>query len=247
MASKEARKAAIRKAVRIVNSGNGFVRRATQEDKIKPMTTDIPYSYPWLVNVAEVARRSNENTVRPFYYLGGPMTGYPQFNFPEFFRVGKLLREDGMAIVSPAELDDKAALDAALASPDGKEEKTAGKGWEDYLARDVVIVALPRCEGGIFLPGWEDSKGANLEATVLEALGKAVFALDEQGDDRILRPINDVKRHLTKHEAMKLLERLRSAPPLVRREPPTQEELIDSLGRESKSGHPLDLDTLGRL
>jgi hypothetical protein len=99
------------------------------------------------------------------YYLAGPMSGIPQFNFPMFFRVGKRLREMGYDIVSPAEIDCKEDGDAALKSKDG-DPKEASRSWGDFLARDVKLLADGGITGIIFLPGWETSSGAKLEATV---------------------------------------------------------------------------------
>ena len=39
------------------------------------------------------------------YYLAGPMTNIPQFNYPRFFELAKVLRAEGYTIISPAELD----------------------------------------------------------------------------------------------------------------------------------------------
>jgi hypothetical protein len=95
-------------------------------------------------------------------YLAGPMSGVPQFNFPEFYRVAALLRGDGWDIISPAELDDEQTAADALKSAAGDpvDQKPS---WGDFLARDVKIVA-DEVKAIIFLPGWEKSRGAKLEA-----------------------------------------------------------------------------------
>jgi hypothetical protein len=105
------------------------------------------------------------------FYLAGPMSGIPQFNFPLFFRVAKELRDQGYNIVSPAEIDDEADTTAAIQSPDGNPDKRTGKlcndkTWGDFLARDVKLLADGGVTGIIFLPNWETSSGAKLEATV---------------------------------------------------------------------------------
>jgi hypothetical protein len=102
-------------------------------------------------------------------YLAGPMSGYPQFNFPLFYKAAALLRADGWNVVSPAELDadtDAEIPKAALASPDGKHinKGVAGHTWGDLLARDVKMLADDGINGIIFLPDWHKSRGARLEA-----------------------------------------------------------------------------------
>jgi len=100
-------------------------------------------------------------------YLAGPMTGYPQFNFPLFFEAAEVARAAGYDVVSPAELDQENNEDYELAinSPDGALGSTQ-QTYGDYLARDVKIIADDGVEGIIFLPRWEESKGARLEAYV---------------------------------------------------------------------------------
>lgn len=105
------------------------------------------------------------------YYLAGPMSGIPQFNFPLFHRVAEILRGQGYEIVSPAEIDDDADKTAALKSADGNPDLHTGKlcndkTWGDFLARDVKLLADGGIGGIIFLPDWEKSSGAKLEATV---------------------------------------------------------------------------------
>lgn len=115
------------------------------------------------------------------YYLAGPMTGIPQFNYPAFDAAAAQLRSDGYDIVSPAEMDDEKTRAAAMASPDGKPGlgSTNGETWGDFLARDVKLIA-DTVDGIICLPGWEGSKGARLEVFV-GLLGHKQFAFYEYG------------------------------------------------------------------
>jgi hypothetical protein len=97
------------------------------------------------------------------------MSGLPQFNFPAFFAAAADLRARGWDVVSPAEIDDEEDKGAALASPDGAPgtgTKDGAKTWGDFLARDVKLIADGGIEGIVFLSGWEQSRGARLEATV---------------------------------------------------------------------------------
>lgn len=128
----------------------------------------------------------------PFFYLGGPMTGIPQFNFPEFQRVARNLRNAGYNIVSPAELDDPETERAALESPDGAPGSGSanGEAWEDFLGRDCVIVSMPTCVGGIFLEGWHRSSGADLESYILRSLKKDVFEYHETDEEPMLTLID---------------------------------------------------------
>ena len=102
------------------------------------------------------------------FYLAGPMSGYAQFNFPLFYKVATELRERGYDIVSPAELDDAEDKGVAMASPDGNPDNRdhmGGKTWADFLARDVKLIA-DQVKGIVFLPNWQASRGARLEAFV---------------------------------------------------------------------------------
>lgn len=124
---------------------------------------------------------------RDFFYLGGPMTGIPQFNFPRFNRVADKLRKQGYNIVSPSELDDPDTLAAAMASVDGAPGSgnvENGGHYHDFLSRDLVICALPRCVGGIFLEGWAKSRGARGESWVLSFLEKQILCYEEDDSGR---------------------------------------------------------------
>lgn len=98
------------------------------------------------------------------WYLSGPMSGYPQFNFPAFDEAARILRAQGFEVVSPAELDRPEVRAEALGSSDGTPTHVHGT-WGDFLSRDVKIVA-DEIDGLIMLPRWQESRGAKLEAYV---------------------------------------------------------------------------------
>lgn len=110
------------------------------------------------------------------YYIAGPMTGIPQFNFPAFFAAAEDLRKRGHGIVSPAEMDMEIGV-TALDSPDGKlkDGKTDdGYTFGDFLARDVKVIA-DKVDGVVVLPEWHKSKGARLEVFVALISNKPVY------------------------------------------------------------------------
>lgn len=110
------------------------------------------------------------------YYLAGPMSNIPQFNYPAFFRVAKTLRDMGYEIQSPAELDSPETIAAAMASTNGHigTGVVNGETWGDFLARDVKLVA-DKVDGIIAMPTWYKSKGARLEVFVAALSKKPVW------------------------------------------------------------------------
>lgn len=89
-------------------------------------------------------------------YLSGPMTGIADNNFPAFHEWAASLRADGYVVVSPAEIPE------------------AGS-WELCLRADLR--ELCSCDAIALMPGWENSKGANLELHVAHRLGMEVIHL----------------------------------------------------------------------
>ena len=98
-------------------------------------------------------------------YIAGPMSGMPQSNFPAFDAAAAVLRAQGHEVITPSELDDPEDRARALA------DEPSIKTWGDFLARDVKLIADGNIEAIVLLPGWEDSRGARLEATVGLLLG----------------------------------------------------------------------------
>jgi hypothetical protein len=111
------------------------------------------------------------------YYLAGPMTGYPKFNFPRFHEVAKTLRSQGVNIINPAELDFENVKLTAYNSETGEldsDGKVAGHTWGDFLSRDVKVIA-DQCSGLIAMDDWSGSKGARLEVFVALQLKYPVY------------------------------------------------------------------------
>jgi hypothetical protein len=102
-------------------------------------------------------------------YIAGPMTGIPQFNYPEFFRVATVLRDLGHAVINPAETNG-ATVQEAL-----RDVEANPHSWEYYMRKDVMSVAS--VDAICLLPGWQNSKGARLEVTVAKALGMPLYVL----------------------------------------------------------------------
>ena len=111
------------------------------------------------------------------YYLAGPMTGYPQFNFPMFKSVTAGLRKIGYEIVSPLETDEPEMQEIAWKSTDGAHDAQFTETWGEVLAKDVILIA-DEIEGIILLPKWNKSKGARLEVFVALMCGHPVWTVN---------------------------------------------------------------------
>lgn len=89
-------------------------------------------------------------------YISGPMTGLPEFNFPEFNKIAQQWRDKGWNVRNPAE-----------------KGEVAGWEWEDYLRYDLIDVA--QCDSMAQLKGWSGSRGAKLEFYVAKKLGLTIY------------------------------------------------------------------------
>lgn len=117
------------------------------------------------------------------WYIAGPMSNIPQFNFPAFMEAAKTLRQKGYKVINPAELDNLVDFAAAMASPDGAELVYAdgsinSKTWGDFLSRDVKLIA-DECGAMVLLDGWGDSSGARLEAMVAITCDMPLFTYNK--------------------------------------------------------------------
>lgn len=103
-------------------------------------------------------------------YVAGPMTGYPEFNFPAFRAATERLRGLGYEVRSPHEADE---AEHGGAAPTVEEAKP----WAYYLKRDLAM--LLECDAIAVLPGWSESRGARLEVHVAESLGMPLYNANE--------------------------------------------------------------------
>jgi hypothetical protein len=94
-------------------------------------------------------------------YIAGPMTGYPEFNYPAFFAAARLLDAVGIETINPARSQ-------------GREDC---KTWLDYMRASLLDLA--ECDGIAFLAGWGESRGASLEVHIARSLDLPVRSVDE--------------------------------------------------------------------
>jgi hypothetical protein len=100
-------------------------------------------------------------------YIAGPMRGYENLNFDSFNHLAGFLRKafPPVEFVNPAELD-------------GGEQDLE---WSYCMKRDLKEVI--GCDTIFLLPGWSNSRGAQLEAETAKACGLAGW--------RVFRPFGD--------------------------------------------------------
>ncbi len=115
------------------------------------------YPLPWEdARIVRVLAEEKPADTEDAVYLSGPMTGLPDFNRPAFHAAAAALREQGHVVINPAEVD---------LGPDAT--------WSDYMRIHLAEIAR-RVTQVFVLPGWEGSRGAQLEVHVARALGLPV-------------------------------------------------------------------------
>lgn len=103
-------------------------------------------------------------TIVGTYYICGPMRPIEDNNFPLFIRASRILRADGVDIISPHEL--------------GQPDWTRGQ-----LMGDDIVTLIKACDGIIALPDWQKSPGASAEVACAFACELPVYDLLLHDDD----------------------------------------------------------------
>jgi hypothetical protein len=104
-------------------------------------------------------------------YIAGPMTGIEDFNYPEFFRVERELRDRGYDVLNPARINEM------------YNRSTAPRTWRWYMKHSITMVA--HADGLATLPGWVSSRGASLEVHLARRLEMPVRAYHDWTDVRV--------------------------------------------------------------
>ena len=98
-----------------------------------------------------------------YVYLSGPMTGLPEFNFPEFRKSEDYLAERfGCFVVSPRK-------NADLIGPD--------RTHEDYMR--LALAELQCCSSMVLLDHWQQSKGCMMEFEKANDLQIRIFQMSD--------------------------------------------------------------------
>lgn len=102
-------------------------------------------------------------------YIAGPMTGYPDLNFPAFHAAAAEYRKRGCFVINPAEMNGGDA-EIAMTSTMTADEQQAH--WVRCMKKDIN--ALMSCDEIVMLDGWTKSKGATLEHHIARSLGLTI-------------------------------------------------------------------------
>ena len=103
-------------------------------------------------------------------YIAGPMTGYPEFNFPAFFRAQEKLEADGWQVFNPAQKDQEDGVVEGAGWTTGDDQALVASGWSfrDAFLWDCEKVITS--DAIYLLAGFERSSGARAELAVAEAI-----------------------------------------------------------------------------
>lgn len=93
-------------------------------------------------------------------YISGPMTGFPECNYPAFFEAEDMLVKAGYAVENPA-----------------RNPEPSPKTWEGFMR--LAIAQVCKCTSVVLLPGWENSRGAKIEVEIARTLGMKVITIAE--------------------------------------------------------------------
>lgn len=106
-------------------------------------------------------------------YIAGPMSGYPDYNFPAFDAAEARLIEVDLfdRVINPARIDREI---------DGFDPtKDVARDIEFYMRRDLPLVL--DCSHVAVLPGWQGSRGARCEVAVGLMVNAAIIDAEHFG------------------------------------------------------------------
>jgi len=91
------------------------------------------------------------------FYIAGPMTGYPEHNFPAFDAAQAHLEQLGFACINPANLE------RSIPVP---EHEPWDRTFAKHCIRRDLIAIIDQCHALYLLRGWKKSRGAAVETSL---------------------------------------------------------------------------------
>lgn len=114
------------------------------------------------------------------YYIAGPMTGIPEFNFPAFDECWTYLKDvfgSTATVISPANMDRRDGFDEKGCT--GHEPLTPAQ-KQGFARNDIEALLMVRHI--VLLPGWRGSTGATNESKIAAWLGLTALEYYPHGD-----------------------------------------------------------------
>jgi len=109
-------------------------------------------------------------------YVAGPMTNYPEFNFPAFDSLAAYMRRNGWQVINPAERDRQMYDDTAPGFAEGDVQLwSEAAGFDLHKAMRFDLGTITTAQAIVLLPGWAKSSGAQKEKAVAEAVGAEIL------------------------------------------------------------------------
>lgn len=99
-------------------------------------------------------------------YIAGPMSGYPEFNFPAFFRAQKNFEDHGWKVWNPAAKDGEEGVVKDPSFATGNDTELMSSGWDFREAYLWDCEKVIQSDAIFMLKGWEKSAGARGEHAV---------------------------------------------------------------------------------
>jgi len=106
--------------------------------------------------------------MRKSIYIAGPMSGYPDFNFPAFYKAAEQFRMAGYEVFNPADKEGETLSDKSRLTGDPVQAQKDGFNFRDVYLWDVEKVI--QATAIYMLEGWENSPGARGEHAVAVAM-----------------------------------------------------------------------------
>lgn len=106
-------------------------------------------------------------------YIAGPMSGYPEHNFPAFERAILHLKNRGYLPVSPHLIDPTHVGECRIGN--GAKYRVGANGHMESCHLLADIKQLVHCDAIYMLKGWEASFGSELELTCAKRFGFPIY------------------------------------------------------------------------